>query len=219
MTETQSKADEMSVVDTEAAARGTVYGTLAGLFEEPDETIFEALDDGSMGADLALLVEHSGLSVDVPTLVTRDDYELLCARFNDIFEIGNPEPPVALYESEYSGEETWDDINLDLARAYDYFGVSVDESNREHHDHLQLELEFVGYLARLAATTDDDSVRMARRDFLDRHLEPFVQNMGMAIEDEVETGIYDGLVSFAVSFVAADLADLESQLDAEVSPS
>lgn len=219
MTETQSKADEMSVVDTEAAARGTVYGTLAGLFEEPDETIYEALDDGSMGADLALLVEHSGLAVSVPTLVTGDDYELLCARFNDIFEIGNPEPPVALYESEYSGEETWDDINLDLARAYDYFGVSVDESNREHHDHLQLELEFVGYLARLAATTDDDSVRMARRDFLDRHLEPFVQNMAMAIEDEVETGIYDGLVSFAVSFVAADLADLESQLDAEVSPS
>ena len=218
MTETHSKADEMSVVDTEAAARGTIYGTLAGLFEEPDETIYEALEDGSMAADLEVLVEHSGLAVAVPPLVTRDDYELLCARFNDIFEIGLPDPPVPLYESEYADETSWDDINLDLARAYDYFGVSVDESNREHHDHLQLELEFVGYLARLAATIDDDSVRMARRDFLDRHLEPFGENIADAIEDEVETEMYGDLVSFAVSFVEADLAALESQLDAEVSP-
>ena len=218
MTEKHSENDEMTVVDTEDAARGTIYGTLAGLFEEPDEPIYGALEDGSMGTDLALLVEHSGLAVDVPPLVTADDYELVCARFNDIFEIGYPDPPVALYESEYAGEATWDDINLDLARAYDYFHVSVDETNREHHDHLQLELEFVGYLARLAATTDDDSVRMARRDFLDRHLEPFVENIADAIEDEVETEIYDDLVSFAVSFVEADLAALESQLDAEVSP-
>lgn len=218
MTDTQTRTDEMSVVDTEEAARGTVYGTLAGLFEEPDETIYEALEDGSMAADLDILVEHSGLPVAVPTLVTGDDYELICARFNDIFEIGYPDPPVPLYESEYTGEEAWDDINLDLARAYDYFGVSVDESNREHHDHLQLELEFAGYLARLAAATDDDGVRMARRDFLDRHLEPFVEKIAKAIEDEVETAVYGDLVSLAVAFVEADLANLESKLDAEVSP-
>ncbi|MFW5924418.1 MAG: molecular chaperone TorD family protein [archaeon] len=218
MTTTNSTADAMSVQDTEAAARGTIYGTLAGLFEEPDESIYEALADGSMAADVDVLVDHAGLSVAVPTLVTDDDYELLCARFNDIFEIGLPDPPVPLYESEYAGEASWDDINLDLARAYDYFGVTVDESNREHHDHLQLELEFAGYLARLAAATDDDGVRTARRDFLDRHLEPFVEQIAAAIDDEFETGVYDDLVQFAAAFVESDLEELDTRLDAEVSP-
>lgn len=215
---TADAADTLVTDDTETTARGTIYGTLAALFEEPDEATYETLADGSMAADLDILVEHAGLAVPARTLVTGDDYELLCARFNDIFEIGYPDPPVPLYESEYERETSWDDVTLDLARVYDYFGVSVDESNREHHDHLQLELEFAGYLARLAATTDDESVRTARRDFLDRHLEPFVQQIESAVADEAETGIYGDLASFASSFVAADLADLESNLGEEVSP-
>lgn len=206
-----------TVDDPAAAARGTIYGTLASLFEEPDETTYETLQDGTMAADLDHLVEHAGLDVAVPTLVTSDEYELLCARFNDVFAIGYPDPPVALYESEYVPEGKWDDVNLDLARAYDFFGVEVDQTDREHHDHLQLELEFAGYLARLAAVTDEDGVRRARRDFLDRHLAAFVAGIANKVEDEVETDIYDDLVAFTNEFVSADLADLESRLDAEVS--
>lgn len=215
MTSTGSTVDAR-VTDSAATARGTVYGTLASLFEEPDETTYEALENGTMASDFDRLVEHSGLDVAVPALVTSDDYELLCARFNDIFAVGYPDPPVALYESEYASESQWDEINLDLARAYDYFGVEVDESRREHHDHLQLELEFAGYLSRLAAMEDDDAVRRARRDFLDRHLASFSEAVESAMDDEVETGIYDDLVRFTTAFVTADLADLHDRLDVEV---
>lgn len=217
MTDPDRPAATESIDDPVAAARGTVYGTLASLFEEPDEQTYEVLTDGTLAADIDRLLEHADLDVAAPALVTADDYELLCARFNDVFEIGYPDPPVALYESEYAGEGEWNEINLDLARAYDYFGVEIDESERDHHDHLQLELEFAGYLSRLAAMEDDDAVRRARRDFLDRHLAPFVEAIDSAMDDEVETDIYDDLVEFANAFVAADLADLESRLDAEVS--
>lgn len=214
-TETKTPEDT-PIRSTTAAARGTVYGTLASLFAEPDESMYATLEDGTLEADLERLVARTELDVTAPSMTTRDEYDLLCARFNDIFEIGYPDPPVPLYESEYQPEGSWDDVNLDLARAYDYFDVSVDDSEREHHDHLQLELEFAGYLARLAAVTDDDAVRQARRDFLDRHLESFVASIEDAIDDEVETGIYDDVVSFMERFVTADLGDLQARLDSEV---
>ena len=214
-----SSNGRVSVDNPVVAARGTVYGTLAGLFEEPDQTVYEKLADGSIGADIQVLVDHAALDVPAPALITDDQYDLLCARFNDVFEIGYPDPPVPLYESEYVEEGTWDDVNLDLARAYDFFGVTIDESDREHHDHLQLELEFAGYLARLAATTRDESVTRARRDFLERHLEPFLVAIAAAVDEEVETGIYHDLTSFAASFARAYRSDLESKLNREVSPS
>ncbi|MGM0399504.1 MAG: molecular chaperone TorD family protein [Halobacteriota archaeon] len=217
MTDQDRATTPASIDDPVAAARGTVYGTLASLFEEPTEPTYEGLADGTLAADIDRLIEAADLDVAPPPLVTADDYELLCARFNDIFAIGYPDPPVALYESEYESEGQWEEINLDLARAYDYFGVEVDESRREHHDHLQLELEFAGYLSRLAAMEGDDAVRRARRDFLDRHLGPLVEAIDEAMADEVETGIYDDLVEFANAFVAADLADLDSRLDVGVS--
>jgi len=213
----ESTSDSETVDDPGAAARGAVYGTLARLFEEPNEDLYQVLDDGSLAADFETLVDRAGLDVDVPPLETRDDYDLLCARFNDVFAIGYPDPPVPLYESEYVGDGNWSEVNLDLARAYDFFGVAVDDDEREHHDHVQLELEFAGYLARLAAATGDDGSRRARRDFLDRHLATLVEGVADAVDDEAETGVYGEVVAFARSFVAADRDDLTARLDEEVS--
>ena len=205
-----------NVADPQAGARGTIYVTLARLFDEPDEDLHEALNDGSLATDLEHLASLAEVDIDVPSLVTDDDYDLLCARFNDIFAVGYPDPPVARYESAYAPEGKWEDINLDLARGYDFFGVEIDKEQREHHDHLQLELEFAGYLARLAASTDDESVRKARRDFLDRHLVGFMSDVATAMADEVETGVFDDVVEFATAFVTADLVDLEDRLGEEV---
>lgn len=217
-TDTEATAEPLAVDDPVDAARGTIYGTLASLFTDPDQEQYETLADGQLGRDLEVLLEHAGLDLTVPPMVPVDDHELLSARFNDVFEVGYPEPPVSLYESDHVTDGQWDDVNLDLARVYDFFGVGIDEAERDHHDHLQLELEFAGYLARLAAATDDEGVRRARRDFLDRHLGPFVEAVDDALADEVETGIYGDVVAFTRAFVTAELEDLDSTLDTEVSP-
>ncbi|MFB6132830.1 MAG: molecular chaperone TorD family protein [Halanaeroarchaeum sp.] len=211
-----TESPPLAVDDPTAVARGTIYGTLAALFEEPDEEIYRALADGQLATELEVLLDRADLDVAIPALATDDDYELLCARFNDVFEVGYPEPPVPLYESAHRTDGEWEDVNLDLARAYDYFGVSIDESVRDHHDHLQLELEFAGYLSRVAATGDEDGVRRARRDFLDRHLDPFVSAVATELDDEVETGVYADIVDATESFVAADLADLTNRSDSGV---
>ncbi|MFB6071059.1 MAG: molecular chaperone TorD family protein [Halanaeroarchaeum sp.] len=214
MTSTDTPPTEPRIADEAAAARATIYGILARLFEEPDEGLYEALADGSLAAELDVLVERAGLDVAVPTVVTDDGYDLLCARFNDVFAVGYPDPPVPLYESEHVTEGAWNDVNLDVARAYDYFGVAVDETEREHHDHLVLELEFAGYLARLAAATNDAGARRARRDFLDRHLAGFLENVADEVAGENETGVYEPVAEFAAGVAHADLAALEG--DGEV---
>lgn len=220
---TPNESNEPEIAAPEDAAVGAVYTALARLFEEPTTERYEALADGSLQAQLGEYIEAAGLAdgVTVPDLVPADDDELLAARFNDIFAVGYPEPPVPLYESAYYDESYWERVNVDLARVYEYFGVSVDDAEREHHDHLVLELEFAGYLARLAAVEDRDDVRKARRDFLDRHLVEFATELRSAVDEEVETGIYDGLVAFLVEFVEADhqsLADVDLEDDESEGP-
>ncbi|MFB6085857.1 MAG: molecular chaperone TorD family protein [Halodesulfurarchaeum sp.] len=205
---TLTDTDERPVEETADLARGTVYGVLASLFEEPPREVAEGLANGTLFAELEAILERTDLEVEVPAVETDDDYDLLCARFNDLFAVGYPDPVVPLYESEHV-DRSWNDVNLDLARAYDYFDVEIDEDEREHHDYLPLELEFAGYLSRLAATGETDA-RRARADFLDRHLEPFVTSVQQAVESEPETGIYEQVVDFAVRFVRADLTALES---------
>ncbi|MDZ7850523.1 MAG: molecular chaperone TorD family protein [Halodesulfurarchaeum sp.] len=202
--------DGVRIEDREAVALGTVYGVLANLYEEPSREVYDRLRDGSLFAELDGIIDRANLDVSVPTVETEDDYDLLCARFNDLFAVGYPDPVVPRYESEHV-DRSWTDVNLDLARAYEYFDVEIDETEREHHDYLPLELEFVGYLSRLAATGETDA-RRARADFLDRHLEPFLASMEETVADEPETGIYANVIDFTERFVRADRDRLTSQM-------
>ncbi|MXR40325.1 molecular chaperone [Halobaculum sp. WSA2] len=233
-------SDALGAVDSEAAARGAVYALAARTFTEPDEELYDALSDGSLDAEFATLVERTGLDVDPPDLGVDDDRDTLAARYNDLFVIGYSEvidgtdgtidsqgPPVSLYESRYRSGASWNDVNLDLARAYEHFGCEIDDDERRHHDHLRLELEFAGYLCRLAAadaratggTTQgngeaDADVRRARLDFHDRHLSPFVSGLHEALDEEPGTDLYGRLGRFLAEFVAADVDDLASRTGA-----
>jgi DMSO reductase family type II enzyme chaperone len=209
--------------DRDAAARAALYALLARAFDHPDEELHAAAVDGSLETEAATYVDRSDLEVTVPALTTAADYESLSARYNGLFAIGQAEytdrtdgsldadgPPVPLYESRYR-DASWDDVNADLARAFDYFGVSVDEERRDHHDNLRLELEFAAYLARREALGEAGAAR-ARRDLLDRHLEPFTAGLVDRLED-LEGGVYTDLARFARDFVAGDLEALREAFD------
>ena len=204
-----------AVEDRSAAALGAVYQLVSRLFEEPDRETYRALASGEVATEMSTLLDAAGLAGErrVPPFRPEDEYDLLCARFNDLFAVGYPDPPVPLYESAYCEDHRWEGINVDLARAYEHFGLEIDDSRREHHDHLVLELEFAGYLARLAALEGGESPRLARRDFLDRHLVPFAEDLADAIGGEVGTGMYDDVVGFLEELVRRDLTELESWSD------
>jgi DMSO reductase family type II enzyme chaperone len=244
-------------IDEETAARGNVYALAATAFAEPSREAYERFADGSLDEAMATLVERTGLDVDAPDLTVRDDRETLAARYNDLFVVGYSEvidgtdgtvesqgPPVSLYESTYRQDVSWNDVNLDLARAYEHFGCEIGGDERRHHDHVRLELEFAGYLCRLAAVGDgggaagdgggaagdgggaagDDgdpsanpeppNLDRARLDFHDRHLSVLASGLRSGLGEEPGTSVYGRLARFINAFVDADVDDLAVRLDA-----
>ncbi|WP_435345893.1 molecular chaperone TorD family protein [Haloarchaeobius sp. HRN-SO-5] len=217
-------------IDVEAGARGAVYALVARTFTEPDERLYRALDAGDVADELTDLLERTGLDVAPPDLSVADDHETLSARYNDLFVVGYSEvvdktdgtvdnyaPPVSLYETDYRPEVSWNDVNLDLARAYEHFGCQVDQEVRRNHDHVRLQLEFVGYLCRREAAVDPVVAR-ARLDFHDRHLRVVTSGVADALESEPGTGLYGELASFLDRFTAADVDDLDARLNGEGAP-
>jgi DMSO reductase family type II enzyme chaperone len=218
-------ADGPDDLDRDAAARGTVYRTLAAAFRYPDEEFHAAAADGSLARDLRICIEQTPLSVTVPALTTGDDYETLAARYNDLFELGYGEytdrtdgsldtsgPPVPLYESKYRPDQSWNDVNLDLARAYRHYGLEIDQDRRDNHDALRYELEFAGYLARREAAVGEDAA-LARLDFHDRHLGHAAAGIADRLADEPGTDVYGPLGDLLEAFVRADRNDLAERLE------
>lgn len=210
-------------VEGEPAARGAVYALAARLFAAPTDTVYRDLADGTVDRELRDLLERTGLDVSPPDLTVEDDHETLSARYNDLFVVGYSEvvdktdgtidshgPPVSLYESDYRSEVSWNDVNLDLARAYEYFGLAVDRSDRRNHDHLRLQLEFMGYLCRREAAVDPD-VAAARLDLHDRHLRVLATGLVEALDDEPGPGLYGRLAAFLDRFTERDVEDLAAR--------
>jgi len=215
-------------IDLDAAARGIVYRTLAQAFRHPTAELHGLAASGDLAAELAQCLDRTALGVSVPELRTDDDYETLAARYNDLFELGYSEytdrtdgslsaegPPVPLYESKYRPDQSWNDVNLDLARAYDYYGLEIDADDRDNHDALRYELEFAGYLARREAAVDGTAAAAARLDFHDRHLGHAAAGVAGRLADEPGTGVYGGLGTLLEAFVRADRNDLAARLEGD----
>jgi DMSO reductase family type II enzyme chaperone len=214
-------------LDTDAAVRGTVYATLAHAFRHPTDEFHEAAATGRLGAELSRCLDRTTLDVAVPDLHSADDYETLAARYNDLFELGFAEyadrtdgsldaegPPVPLYESKYRPDQSWNDVNLDLARAYRYYGLEIDADERDNHDALRYELEFAGYLARREAAVGTDAAA-ARLDFHDRHLGHAATGVAERLDTEPGTDVYGGLGELLEAFVRADRNDLATRLEGD----
>jgi DMSO reductase family type II enzyme chaperone len=216
-------------IAADPAARGVLYQTLARAFEHPTDELHTELTAGRIEAGLRDAVETTGLDVAVPALDVEADDEARSARYNRLFALGmatvtdrtdgsvdTEGPAVSLYESSHRDDATWETINVDLARAYEYYGLSVDEDERDHHDNLGLQLEFAAYLARREALGEDDAAA-ARRDLLDRHLTVFATSLREGLTDVADAGVYADLAILLDRIVAADHADLTDRLGSESS--
>lgn len=215
-------ADE---VDTDPAARGAVYAAFAPLVDEPDRDRHRSLSTGAFADGVREAVNRTALDVAVPDARTDLGYEELCARYNDLFHLGHAEyedrtdgtlsstgPPVPVHESSYRDDASWNDVNVDLMRAYDHFGVAVDRGERRrHHDHGRLLLEFMAYLCRREAAVDP-GVSRARLDFADRHLHVLTGGMADALAAEPGADVYEPLFRTLHAVVEADRAALAEGL-------
>ncbi|WP_396613599.1 molecular chaperone TorD family protein (plasmid) [Haloferax sp. S1W] len=212
-------------IDQQAVARAGVYTAVATLLDEPDESVYARLASGDIDATIRTLLDSTGLDVEPPDLTVEVDHDTLCARFNDLFTVGYAEytdrtdgsldsegPRVSLYETSYRPEAAWNDVNLDLARAYDYFGLEIDQSVRDNHDYLPYQLEFAGYLARLEASGTAETAR-ARLDLHDRHLHVVAGGLTERMDELPVDGLYSELAVFIERFVTADQQALAERFE------
>jgi len=219
-------SDAPDGLDLDAAARATVYRTLAHAFRYPDEGFHDAAETGTLETELRACVERTALDVTVADCTTDDDYETLAARYNDIFELGYSQytdrtdgsldasgPPVPLYESKYRPDRSWNDVNLDLARAYQHYGLETDQDERDNHDALAYELEFAAFLARREAAVGDEGAAAARLSFHDRHLGHLAAGVADRLADEPGTDIYGPLGKLLEGIVRADRNNLAERLE------
>lgn len=212
-------------VETDPAARGVLYQTLVRAFEHPTADFYSGLADGRVERGLRETLAKTPLEVAVPTLDPGADVESLSTRYTRLFVLGQAVvtdrtdgslekegPAVSLYESGHRDDATWNTINEDLARAYEYYGLSVNEDERDHHDNLGLQLEFAGYLARREALGESDAAA-ARRDFLDRHLTVFAPSLREELTGVNDAGVYADFAVLLDRLVATDHEDLATRLD------
>ncbi len=163
--------------------RAVLYLSYARLLGFPAEGLERSVRDGTLAAEMAGLHRAAGLP-GAPWAVRPGRGEGLEQAYIAAFDAGVPEPPVPLYESAYLAEDAARRRGLleDLVRFYEFFDLDLGESPSEAPDHLAVELEFLAAVAQLESLADARGgdgapFRRAQRDFLDRHLLGFVEQI------------------------------------------
>ncbi len=134
------------------------------------------------------------------------------------FELGG----VPLYEGLHRKDAGREGILEELMRFYEFFGLRIRDQGRDYPDHLVIELEFMAYLAareELALQEGGDvaAYRRAQRDFIVRHLGPWVPLFCDRVRKHDPCSIYATLAAWLAAFVLEQKERLELNIEGEES--
>lgn len=189
-----------------------LYGFLARALDYPDATFWDRVEGKPLadvvGSAPVSLAPGDMAAVDIPTR-SQEQREV---EYFSAFEGGVP-----AYEGFCRPEEGRDGILEDLLRFYHYFGLRLNERQRDFPDSFVTELEFMGYLVqleRLAAERGADvcSLRRAQRDFLDRHLTLWAERLSDRLTQRGVDGAYARLAGWLNVVAKTHLDGLERWL-------
>ena len=109
--------------------------------------------------------------------------EELRSLYISLFEAGLPQPRCPLLESAWLLNRSAGEVVLENKLYYQSFGLEID--GRAAPDHLLTQLEFLAWLdhCEAAGNSDRESLRRARRDFLERRLAHWVGSLAHLAEN------------------------------------
>jgi DMSO reductase family type II enzyme chaperone len=160
----------------QAELRCRAYQLFAEALAYPDAEFVRVVQSGRLAdrlrevleeLDPKLLHELSRSALSDP-----GDGNDLAVEYTRLFDVGASGPPCPLHGGLY-GAARMKTMEEDL-RFYNYFGLALDDEERELPDHLAVELEFLHYLAfceveALRRGEDHRPYHRAQRDFIERH--------------------------------------------------
>lgn len=123
---------------------------------------------------------------------------------------------VPLYEGLVRGadERFW--VQEEVLRFYHHFGVRLSEKARDYPDHYATELEFMVHLGALDASAPSEkarrAIRLAQRDFLDRHVMAWIERLPALIEERSGAQAYLALARWAQDAARQHLEHLNGVL-------
>jgi DMSO reductase family type II enzyme chaperone len=189
-----------------AEARLAVYRVLLTALDKPTPGQHAWMQRPEFAQALALICDQFGLPFPnndaVPCKYA--DFE---SRYLACFEVGLPAPPISLQASSYNRREPVTAVIHEHVLFFKRFGLEHFEDAGETADHLINELAFLIRLDELLMTsrTTVDSLLLARRDFLKRHLARWVPRAAADAEDKRLPAIYCTLITLLARAVDQDL--------------
>ena len=186
-----------------------IYLFLGRCFSYPTKEFFNAIKGAGAVEELGALVDGLPFEVELKGIpspsLPRDEFE---SEYINTFDIGfGPTIPCSLYETAYSREDMNSrDVYEDLFRFYEHFDIRLNENEKDYPDHLAVELEFMAYLTQKEAQAEGmgkDSLpyRLAQRDFMERHLAPWIPELNKRIQKHVKEAFYRDASSFMTEFL------------------
>ncbi len=206
---------DVEIEDNEITARSGVYQTLGRMFIVPDAEAHKIAVDGlwpdklrTAAALLAYDFDFGEAKLDAG--VSAEDYE---AEYIRLFDVGTGDGPPAPIVSGAYGSDRRKQME-EVARFFEYFGLTTTPDDPRPPDHLATELEFMQYLAFKEAASPSPrmgtSFHRAQDDFLGRQMVDWIDEFASKIEQEDTMPIWAWSARTAANFVKADLAYLKS---------
>lgn len=211
-----------------ALARATLYRLAAQAFRHPGEGWHEEWSEIARGISAALEVlaqedrARSSAERCVPPALF-DAFDLVWAASGDLERIRrdharivghSPRAGTTPYETEWTGsagEILQYHLLADLGGFYRAFGLDLSHSCDERHDHLSIELCFLGFLCVREATAEERGdteivalVRDAQRRFLDEHVLRWARSFSARTKKEDPDGFYGRAAVLLERFLEAE---------------
>jgi DMSO reductase family type II enzyme chaperone len=190
-----------------AAARSLAYNVFALMFEYPDGERGETIRSG----ELVTRLREALVAID-PTIdevanwdALRDageDDDDLAVEFTRLFDVGAGAPPCPLHGGLYFGARM--KTMEEAVRFYNFFGLTLSETQRELPDHLTTQLEFLHFLAFREAEV------LEERDFVARHPGRWVPELRKRLEAEQPMPFFRELICRLASFLESESLYLAS---------
>ena len=204
----------------EAAAdgqRAKIYGYLSQAFSYPDQTTLDSF------SQLWKMARH--LSSDDGEDWNIDSLESLQAAYIATLDGGARRHEQAHPYAGYWMDGERPQTLLDIQAFYRYFGFKL-PAGAESPDHISVELAALANLAKSGAqapdATDSGPDRLgyilAQRDFLSRHVAPWMPKLSAELQEKTQASAYQQLARFAETFVKTDLASLEARVGGTQNP-
>lgn len=211
-----------TLADT-AMPRSRLLQLLALGFTHPVEDFHRVLVDGSYSRALLAAAAEAGCDGQLvhQELTEFTDFE---ADYIHLFQLGRGGKPLVPLSAgdhdELAQGQGRPEFLLEYSGWYRHFGLQVntDENANELPDHLACQLEFMAWLAHLEASAADapelqQGYRRAQRDFLQRHLQPFLEVLTVELQNRCRqpriNPFYLALVACTLEVTDSVLAQLD----------